>query len=138
MVGSFFGTGSGVAKGCIDGGTSGFVMVQEFAFSSTGSVSLRGFAVVGFAATATFLGFTAVILIAAVVFELICEAGREFLSSGGVGYIVRARSAKATIAIACYHIRSAFFDRAIRAVPMHIAIAPRDHRAPASLGGLRV
>src|SRR4030095_13147858 len=106
-VGSFFGTGPGVAKGCVDGGTSGFVMVREFAFSSTDSVSLRGFAAVGFAAIAAFLGFTVVILVAvavlalcrglsffftaasfftaiafsdfAVVFELICEAGREFL-----------------------------------------------------------
>jgi hypothetical protein len=60
-------------------------MVSEFAFfSSTGSVSLRGFAAAGFAAIATFLGFTGVILIAVVVFELICEAGREFLSSGGL------------------------------------------------------
>jgi hypothetical protein len=39
-------------------------MVGEFAFSSTGSISLRGFAAVGFAAIATFLGFTVVILIA--------------------------------------------------------------------------
>jgi hypothetical protein len=45
-------------------------MVREFAFSSTGSVSLRGFAAVGFAAIATFLGFTGVILIAVVVLAL--------------------------------------------------------------------
>jgi len=76
-------------------------MVGEFAFSSTGSISLRGFAAVGFAAIATFLGFTVVILIAvgftavsfftamafsdfALVFDLICEAGGEFLSSVGL------------------------------------------------------
>ena len=43
---------------------------------------------------------------------------------------VRAWIAPATIA--CQHIRSAFFDRAILAVP----IALRDHRAPRSLVGL--
>jgi hypothetical protein len=90
-------------------------MVREFA--STGSVSLRGFAAVGFAAIAAFLGFIVVMLIAvavlalwrglsffaavsfftavsffaamafsdfALVFELVCEAGREFLSSVGL------------------------------------------------------
>ena len=40
----------------------GSVMVREFAFSSTGSVSFRGLATVGFAAIATFLDFTVVIL----------------------------------------------------------------------------
>jgi hypothetical protein len=86
-------------------------MVREFAFSSTGLVSLCGFAAVGFAAIAAFLGFTVVMLIAvavlalcrglsfftavsffaamafsdfALVFELVCEAGREFLSSVGL------------------------------------------------------
>jgi hypothetical protein len=38
------------------------VMVREFAFSSTSSVSFRGLAAVGFAAIAAFLGFTVVIL----------------------------------------------------------------------------
>jgi hypothetical protein len=77
-------------------------MVREFAFSSTGSVSLRGFGAVGFAAIE---GFTVVILIVvvvvalcrglsfftamafsdfAIVFEPICEAGREFLNSVGL------------------------------------------------------
>ena len=48
---------------------------------------------------------------------------------------VRVRIAPATIA--CQHIRSAFFNRAILAVPMHIAFASRGHRAPGSLLGLR-
>ena len=85
--------------------TSGSVMVREFAFSSTSSVSLRGFAVVGFAAVATFSGFTVAIFVAVVllalcralsffaamafsvfglVFELIYGACREFLSSVGL------------------------------------------------------
>src|SRR5262245_47584809 len=101
----------GVADGCTDAVTSGFVMVREFAFSSTGSVSLRGFAAVGFAATATVLGFTVGILIAgvvlalcrafsfftaisffaamafsdfALVFEPVCDACCEFLSCVGL------------------------------------------------------
>ena len=61
MVVAFFGTGLGVAEGCADGVTSGSVMVREFTFSSTGSVSFRGLAAVGFAAIATFLDFTVVI-----------------------------------------------------------------------------
>lgn len=62
MVVAFFGTGLGVAEGCADDETSGSVMVGGFNFSSTGSVSFRGLAPVGFAAIATFLDFTVVIL----------------------------------------------------------------------------
>ena len=62
MVVAFFGTGVGVAEGCADGVTSSSVMVRELAFSSTGSVSLRGLPAVGFAAIATLLDFTVVIL----------------------------------------------------------------------------
>ena len=62
MVVAFFGTGLGVAEGCADGVTSSSVMVWELAFSSTGSVSLRGLPAVGFAAIATLLDFTVVIL----------------------------------------------------------------------------
>src|SRR5262245_54868150 len=55
--------GSGVAEGCTGGGTSGPVTVWEFAFFSTGSASFRGLAAaVGFAAIATFLDFSIVIL----------------------------------------------------------------------------
>jgi hypothetical protein len=62
VVVAFFGTGLGVAEGCADDETSGSVMVGGFNFSSTGSVSFRGLAPVGFAAIATFLDFTVVIL----------------------------------------------------------------------------
>jgi hypothetical protein len=56
---AFLGSAAG---GCAGGGVSRSVMVREFAFSSTGSVSFRGLAAVGFAAIAAFLGFTVVIL----------------------------------------------------------------------------
>jgi hypothetical protein len=62
VVVSFFGTGSGVAEGCADGGTSGFVTVREFAFSFTGLIWFRGLAAAGLAAIATFLDFTVLIL----------------------------------------------------------------------------
>ena len=47
---------------------------------------------------------------------------------------VRVRIAPATIA--CEHIRSAFFDGAIVAVPMHVTIAAPGHRAPGGLVSL--
>jgi len=47
---------------------------------------------------------------------------------------VRARIAPASIA--CEHIRPAFFDRAIVAVPMHVTIGPRGHCAPRGLVSL--
>lgn len=62
MVVAFPETGLGVAKGCADDITSGSVMVRESAFSRKGSVSFRALASVGFAAVATFLDVTVVIL----------------------------------------------------------------------------
>jgi hypothetical protein len=41
----------------------------------------------------------------------------------------------APTAIAREHIRYAFFDRAIMAIPMHVAIASRRYGAPGRLGG---
>lgn len=54
---------------------------------------------------------------------------------GGRSDKVRVRIAPT--AIACQHIRSAFFNRAILAVPMHVAVASRGHRAPGSFPGGR-
>ena len=48
MVIAFFGTGSGVAEGCVDGGTSDSTLVREFACPSTGPVSFCGLAAIGF------------------------------------------------------------------------------------------
>jgi hypothetical protein len=101
VVVAFFVAGSGVAEGCTGGGTSGSVMVRGFACSSAGSVSLLGLAAVGFAAIATFLNFTVVILraglncapfgsigvVAAVLEEQPCEVHVSTTARCGMGQL---------------------------------------------------
>ena len=62
MVVAFFGTGSGVAESCVDGGTADSTVVREFACPSTGPVSCCGLEAVGFVAIAAFLGFTVIVV----------------------------------------------------------------------------
>ena len=99
MVVAFFGTGLGVAEGCADGEGVGSVIVPECAFSFTGLISFRAFAVAGLVAIATFLELTVVILVpglngarlgsidgvAAVLVKQPCELHVSAIPRGGTG-----------------------------------------------------